>query len=80
MHKPVWWLAIVLNVTGMLHAVVHCGGPDKPVVAPNPTAADCIAARTKAELDCITQNDAEAAADRCLADVKRTHECVDGGT
>lgn len=52
---------------------------DKPIVTPNPGAADCIVDRTKAQLDCVKDNDSGAAADKCIADVKAKQECVDGG-
>lgn len=73
----VWLLAVLLNVSGMLYA---CGGPEKPILAPNPIAADCIIDRTKAQFDCVKEAGTEKAADECIARVKAAQECVDGGS
>jgi hypothetical protein len=52
---------------------------DKPIVVANPVAADCIIDRTKAQLDCVKEAGTERQADECIAHVKATQECVDGG-
>lgn len=49
---------------------------DKPIVQPNPQAADCIMDRTKAEIDCVKDNKTRVEADACIEKVKATQECV----
>lgn len=78
MRKSIWRWAIFLNVTGMAFSYSGCHD-DKPIVAPNPKAADCIVDRTKAELDCVKDKPSEAEAQACIADVKKKQNCVDGG-
>lgn len=70
----------ILFAVMLIAGVFNCAN-SKPVAAPNPTAADCIIDRTKAQLDCVREAGTEKQADECIAHVKATQDCttVDGG-
>lgn len=58
--------------------VAACGEAQKPIVAPNPQAADCISDRTIAQLQCV-KNAGRLSVDDCIARAKAANECIDGG-
>lgn len=55
-----------------------CGEAQKPIVPPNPVAADCISDRTIAQLQCV-KDAGSLPVDDCIARAKAANECVDGG-
>lgn len=46
--------------------LIGCGGGGKPVVAPNPNGADCLAERQKQQLDCVAKFTTRPEIERCI--------------
>lgn len=57
-----------------LHLQAACGAPDKPIVAPNASGADCLAERQKQQLTCIQNYATRPEIEKCIADKLKSGE------
>ena len=71
-----WAIAITLHVF-YFTSTSACGGLDKPIVQPNPDFANCEAAKSQRENECLIEAGTRVAFDDCIARVRKS--CVDGG-
>lgn len=60
------------------YALCGCAS-DKPIVKANPEAANCIADKGILERECVLNGKTEVDVDTCIANVRVTKSCTDGG-
>ncbi|SRR5258707_11511313 len=70
-------IGCVLSMTPF--ALCSCAASSS-IVKANPEAADCIADKGIAERQCVKDAKTEGEADACIAKVRSSKECTDGGS